>query len=139
MSTGRVGMWTDEAALDAAARRVDRWEAAFTDRAQRTRSLTSRIQALTGAARSPDRMVEATVDSSGQLVDLRLDERTRQHPAAHTAEQIVATARAACADLLRQVTEATQEDLSDDPAGTAIVESYQRHIRSGPGGTGATG
>ncbi|SCL72888.1 YbaB/EbfC family nucleoid-associated protein [Micromonospora peucetia] len=87
-------MWADAAALDAAARRVDDWEAAFADRARRTRSLTSRIQALTGTARSPDRMVEATVDSSGQLVALRLDERTRQHSATHTSEQIVATARA---------------------------------------------
>ncbi|WP_326563980.1 YbaB/EbfC family nucleoid-associated protein [Micromonospora peucetia] len=130
-------MWADEAVLDAAARRVDDWEAAFADRARRTRSLTSRIQALTGTARSPDRMVEATVDSSGQLVALRLDERTRQHSATHTSEQIVATARAACADLLRQITEATRETLGDDPAGAAIVESYQRRAHPEPGGTGA--
>ncbi|MER7418321.1 YbaB/EbfC family nucleoid-associated protein [Micromonospora peucetia] len=130
-------MWADEAALDAAARRVDSWEASFADRARRTRSLTSRIQSLTGTARSPDRMVEATVDSSGQLVALRLDERTRQHSATHIAEQIVATARAACAALLRQVTEATRETLGDDPAGAAIVESYQRRVHPEPGGDGA--
>ncbi|SIR97025.1 YbaB/EbfC DNA-binding family protein [Micromonospora avicenniae] len=130
-------MWADEAALDAVAQRLDRWEASFADRAQRTRSLTSQIEALTGTAHSPDRTVEATVDPSGQLVDLRLDERIRHRPTAHIAEQIIAAARAAYADLLRQVTEVTREILGDDPAGAAIVESYQRRARPEAGGTGA--
>ncbi|WP_328852980.1 YbaB/EbfC family nucleoid-associated protein [Micromonospora globbae] len=129
-------MWADEAALDAAARRLDRWEASFTDRAERTRSLTSRIRALNGTAHSPDRAVVATVDSSGQLVDLRLDERIRQRPAAHIAELIVATTRAACADLLEQVTEATRQTLGDDPAGAAIVESYRRRTQVEAAGAG---
>ncbi|MEV4808696.1 YbaB/EbfC family nucleoid-associated protein [Micromonospora avicenniae] len=122
-------MWADEGALDAVAQRLGRWEASFADRAQRTRSLTSQIQTLSGTAHSPDRTVEATVDSTGQLVDLRLDERIRQRPAAHIAEQIIAAARTAYADLLRQVGEVTRETLGDDPAGAAIVESYQRRVR----------
>ncbi|MBY8870474.1 YbaB/EbfC family nucleoid-associated protein [Micromonospora sp. PLK6-60] len=120
-------MWADEAALDAAARRLDDWEASLAERARRTRSLTGRLQELTGTARSPDRLVEVTVDSAGHLIDLHLDERTRQHPAAHTARQIVTTGAAARADLLRQVTEATRAALGDDdPTAAAIIESYQR-------------
>lgn len=122
-------MWADESALDAAGRRLDEWESSFTDQATRARALSARVQTLTGTARSADRTVEVTVDSSGLLIDLRLDERVRQHSAAHTARQIMVIARAAHADLLRQLTEATRETLGDgDPAGQAIVDSYQRRL-----------
>ncbi|ATO13214.1 hypothetical protein CO540_04710 [Micromonospora sp. WMMA2032] len=122
-------MWADEAALDAAARRLDEWESSLADRATRARDLSARTQALTGTARSADGLVEVTVDPSGSLADLRLDERTRQHSAAHTARQILATARAARTDLLRHLTEATTQALGeDDPAARAIVESHRRRL-----------
>ncbi|PGH44958.1 YbaB/EbfC DNA-binding family protein [Micromonospora sediminicola] len=127
-------MWADEAALDAATRRLDEWESSLADRATRARDLSARTQALTGTARSADGLVEVTVDPSGSLADLRLDERIRQHSAAHTARQILATARAARADLLRHLTEATTQALGeDDPAARAIVESHRRRLDPDPG------
>ncbi|MEV4490177.1 YbaB/EbfC family nucleoid-associated protein [Micromonospora coxensis] len=127
-------MWADEAALDAATRRLDDWESSIADRAARVKALSSQVRALTGTATSPDRTVEATVDSSGLLVDLRLDERTRQHSAAHTARQILETTRAAHADLLRQVTEATTRALGlGDPTAATLVESYRRRLDPGQG------
>ncbi|MFF3855953.1 YbaB/EbfC family DNA-binding protein [Micromonospora sp. NPDC002575] len=127
-------MWADEAALDAATRRLDEWESSIADRAARAQALSAQARALTGTARSPDRTVEVTVDAVGLLVDLRLHEQTRQQPAAHTARQIVATTRAAHADLLRQLTEATAQTLGDDdPAGQAIVEDYRRRLDPGRG------
>ncbi|MGC4892913.1 YbaB/EbfC family nucleoid-associated protein [Micromonospora sp. DT31] len=122
-------MWADEAALDAAARRLDEWESSLADRATRARDLSARSQALTGVARSDDGLVTVTVDGSGLLVDLRLDDRTRQHSATHTARQVLATTRAAHADLLRQLTAVTTETLgADDPAGQAILESHRRRL-----------
>ncbi|MEU1844179.1 YbaB/EbfC family nucleoid-associated protein [Micromonospora sediminicola] len=127
-------MWADEAALDAATRRLDEWESSLADRAARARDLSARTQALTGTARSADGLVEVTVDPSGSLADLRLDERIRQHSAAHTARQILATARAARTDLLRHLTEATTQALGeDDPAARAIVESHRRRLDPDPG------
>ena len=127
-------MWADEAALDAAARRLDEWESSLADHAPRARDLPARTQTLTGIARSADGLVEVTVDSSGLLADLRLDERVRQHSAAHTARQILAVTRDARADLLRRLTEATTAALgADDPAGQAIVESHQRRFGPDPG------
>ncbi|WFE92750.1 YbaB/EbfC family DNA-binding protein [Micromonospora sp. WMMD987] len=127
-------MWADEAALDATARRLDEWEASFTDRAERARQLAAQVQALTGTARSPDRTVEVTVDPTGLLVDLRLDEQTRQHSATHTARQIMATSRAARADLLRRITEATTRSLGpDDPTARAIIESHRQRLHPGQG------
>ncbi|MDG4800988.1 YbaB/EbfC family nucleoid-associated protein [Micromonospora sp. WMMD980] len=122
-------MWADEAALDAAGRRLDEWESGLAMQAARAKALSARTQALTGSARSDDGLVEVTVDAAGLLADLRLDERTRKHSAAHTARQVVATTRAACADLLRRLTEATAETLgADDPAARAIVESHRRRL-----------
>ncbi|WFE40282.1 YbaB/EbfC family nucleoid-associated protein [Micromonospora sp. WMMD998] len=122
-------MWADEAALDAAGHRLDEWESGLADRAARAQALSARARTLTGAARSDDGLVEVTVDPSGLLADLRLDERTRQHSAAHTARQVVAATHAARADLLRRLTEATAETLgADDPAGWAIVDSHRRRL-----------
>ncbi|WFE65940.1 YbaB/EbfC family DNA-binding protein [Micromonospora sp. WMMD714] len=127
-------MWADEAALDATARRLDEWESSFTDRAERARRLAAQVQALTGTARSPDRTVEVTVDPTGLLVDLRLDEQTRQHSAAHTARQIMTTSRAARTDLLRRITEATTRILGpDDPTAQAIIESHRQRLDPGQG------
>ena len=127
-------MWADEAALDAAARRLDEWESSMADQAARARDLSARTQALTGAARSADGLVEVTVDSSGLLADLRLDERVRQHSAAHTARQILAVTRDARADLLRRITEATTDVLgTEEPAARAIVEFHQRRLGPDPG------
>ncbi|MEU7712814.1 YbaB/EbfC family nucleoid-associated protein [Micromonospora chalcea] len=127
-------MWADEAALDAAARRLDEWESSLADRAARARDLSARTQTLTGTARSADGLVEVTVDASGLLADLRLDERVRQHSAAHTARQILAVTRDARADLLRRITEATTDVLgTEEPAARAIVESHQRRLGPDPG------
>ena len=127
-------MWADEAALDAAGHRLDEWESSLTDRAARATALSTRARALTGFARSADGLVEVTVDAAGLLADLRLDERTRQHSAAHTARQVLATTRAARADLLRQLTDATTETFGeDDPAGRAIVDSHRRRLDPDPG------
>ncbi|RAN94182.1 hypothetical protein ONO23_03895 [Micromonospora noduli] len=99
------------------------------DRAARARTLSTQVQALTGSATSPDRSVQVTVDSSGLLIDLRLDERIRQHPSAQTARHIMDTTRAAHADLLKRLTEATTETLGDsDPTGRAVIDSYQRRL-----------
>lgn len=122
-------MWADEARLDAAQRRIDDWESSLATRATRTRELSARLGTLRATARSEDRLVAATVDSSGALVDLRLDERVRAQPAARTAQQVLATTRAACAELLRQTTEATRELLEpDDPAANAVIDSYRRRL-----------
>ncbi|MET8318478.1 YbaB/EbfC family DNA-binding protein [Micromonospora sp. NPDC005189] len=121
-------MWADDAALDAAGRRLDEWESSLAERAERAKTLAARVQALTGTARSPDRTVEVTVDSAGLLIDLWLDERVRRHPAASTARQILATTRAAHANLLTQLREVTTESLGDDASAQAIIDSYRSRL-----------
>ncbi|WP_433124631.1 YbaB/EbfC family DNA-binding protein [Micromonospora sp. CA-240977] len=126
-------MWADEAALDAAGRRLDEWESSLVERAERARTLSARMQALAGTAHNADRSVAVTVDSAGLLTDLRLDERIRQQAAAHTARQIMDTTRAARADLLRQIGEIAADTFGDDVSARAIVDSYRSRLVGDPG------
>jgi len=126
-------MWADDAALDAAGRRLDEWESSLAERAERAKTLAARARALTGAARSPDQTVEVTVDSAGQLIDLRLDERVRDQPAASTARQILATTRAAHANLLTQLSEVAATTLGDDASAEAVIGSYRSRLTGDEG------
>ncbi|MEV5206098.1 YbaB/EbfC family DNA-binding protein [Micromonospora sp. NPDC053740] len=130
-------MWADDAALDAAERRLDEWESSLAERAERAKTLSATMRELTGAAHNADRTVDVTVDSAGLLIDLRLDERIRQQPAAHTARQILETTTAARADLLRQVSDAATQSLGDDPSTQAIVDSYRSRLLPDQGSTDA--
>ncbi|MEU8405663.1 YbaB/EbfC family DNA-binding protein [Micromonospora sp. NPDC048842] len=129
---GRVDVWADDAALDAAERRLDEWETSLAERAARAKTLSATMRELTGTAHNADRTVDVTVDSAGLLIDLRLDERIRQQPAAHTARQILETTTAARADLLRKVSDAATESMGDDASAQAIIDSYRSRLLPDP-------
>lgn len=123
-------MWGDEAGLDAAQRRVDQWESSLAECAAKSGALSQRLARMTATAHSEDGLVEVTVDTSGALVGLRLDEQIRAQPATRTAEQVRATIRAAHENAVRQASEATVEALgADDPAGRAIIDAYEKRLR----------
>jgi hypothetical protein len=66
--------------------------------------------------------VEVTVDSSGSLQDLHLDEDVRGHSARWIADQVLATARAARSDLARRAAEvAERSGDADSPEGRAVL------------------
>lgn len=123
-------MWGDDADLDATQRQLDEWESSLADRAARTSELSQWLAHITATARSDDGSVEATVDASGALTALRLDEQIREQPASRTAEQILGTVRAAHEYAVREASAATVEALGeDDPAGQAIIDAYERRLR----------
>jgi hypothetical protein len=109
----------------AAERMIDDWQADIEERAARAKELSARLSRLSARARSDDRLVTVTVGSSGDLVGLELDERTRQRPAAETARTILKTLRAAQARLTAAVADATAETVGADSAtGRAVIASY---------------
>ena len=126
-------LFGDDGDLDAAERMVDDWQAGFEERAERARELTTRLAALTVTARSRDGLVEVTLDTSGTVTGLRLDERVRQQSAARTAEGILAVFGAARTQLTRQVARVTGETLgAGSPTGQAIVASYTSRFGAHP-------
>lgn len=106
----------DDASLDAADRWVDDWQVKIEERLARSRALAASLGAVAGTARSGDGLVEVTVDSSGALQELHLDEDVRGHSARWIAEQVLATARAARADLARRSIEVAEQSGDADSA-----------------------
>jgi DNA-binding protein YbaB len=122
-------MLDDGRDLDAAEGWVDNWQSAIEERAAQAQVLSGRLAQLTASARSDDGWVEVTVGSSGAVTRLQLDERVRGQSAATTSEQILATVRAAQANLTRQAAEATAETMgADSETGLAIVDSFTRRF-----------
>jgi DNA-binding protein YbaB len=85
----------DDESVDSALERINAWEAAMVERAERADALALRASTLSATARSRDGLVEVTVGAEGQLSQLSLDERTRQQPAEMTARTVVETLQAA--------------------------------------------
>ena len=111
--------------LDAAERWVDNWQSGIAERAAQASALAQRLTSLTATARSRDGLVEVSVGSSGTVTDLRLDDRIQRQPAAATARLILATMRAAQAQLTRHVSEVAAETVGlDSQTGQAVVASY---------------
>jgi DNA-binding protein YbaB len=120
----------DPSDLDSAERRVDDWQAGFEERAAQARLLAERLGGLTVAARSADGLVEVTVGASGSVVGLELDEEIRRQPAARTAREILATLKAAQAELTRAATAATVETLgADSETGRAVIAGFAARER----------
>jgi DNA-binding protein YbaB len=115
--------------LAAAGAWVDDWESKLAERAAKARELSLRLAALTATARDRAGLIRVTVGSSGSVVDLTLDERCRQQSAAETARQILATVRAAQAQLLDQIGVASREAYGDSIAtAESIIESYRQRL-----------
>jgi hypothetical protein len=111
--------------LEDAQRWVDDWQSSIEERATQAQTLAGRIAGLSATARSDDGLVEVTVASSGAIDRLHLDERIRSQSAARTAEQILATVRAAQSRLGHLATEATAETVGlDTETGRAIANSF---------------
>lgn len=114
-----------EDGLDEAERWVDDWQAGVEERAAKARVLSQRLAQVTVTARSRDGLVEATVDSSGALVAVHLDEGIRNQSAARTSEEIMTQVHAAQAKLSARVGVVAAETVGpEDPTARAIVASY---------------
>jgi DNA-binding protein YbaB len=80
----------------------------------RIQAATEHMSSVTGSAASKDRMVTATVDSQGRLVDLKLaGTRYRKLPPAELTAHIVATVREAQDDAARAAASALSGLLPD--------------------------
>jgi DNA-binding protein YbaB len=120
--------------LDAAEQWVDGWEASIQERAEQARALSQKLAALSGTARSSDDLVEVTVDSSGAVTGIELDEGIRDQRATTTAEQIMTVMRAAQAELARQVAEAGAETVgAGSEISRAIVASFTSRLSPAEG------
>ncbi|WP_027341972.1 YbaB/EbfC family nucleoid-associated protein [Hamadaea tsunoensis] len=119
--------------LDDAESFVDDWAARAAERAQQAQDMATRLQDLSVKATSRDGNVTVSVDNAGVPTDIRLDPEVERWPAQRIAEAVLATMRAAQAQLRKQVREVAAETIgADSEAGRHVLASYDRFSAEDP-------
>jgi hypothetical protein len=122
---GDFSPFGDETSFDDANIRVDEWLAGIEERASKARELSGLVAGLTATASNSDRSITVTVSSSGALSDIRIDDAVRRHSGQWIAQQILATTRAATAQLADRLRDAVDETVGrDSPEGRAVIASF---------------
>ncbi|MEU3646026.1 YbaB/EbfC family nucleoid-associated protein [Lentzea sp. NPDC034063] len=126
----------DEPLLDpnGARERLAAWKGRVDKLAADTKAMGDRLQELRVVASDPGRMTEVTVDSTGQLVGLRLTDRIDRVTPDVVASTIMATLRAARRELAEKSQEVVAETVgTESAAAQAISASIAKHLRTEPG------
>ncbi|WIM94505.1 YbaB/EbfC family nucleoid-associated protein [Actinoplanes oblitus] len=111
---------------------IDDWQEGIEARLARTRDFANRLGEMKGSARSGGGLVEVTVDSSGALNDLYLDDGVRRHSGRWIAEQVLSATRSARAELVRQADLVAQQSGAADTAeGRALLTALTARLRDG--------
>jgi DNA-binding protein YbaB len=117
---------------------VNTWSATIAERAVQAQTLAERVAAMTISASNSDESVCVTVDGSGVITDLRLDDRILRRPGAEVASAILTVMRAAQGGLTERVIEAAESTVGTaTETGRAVIESFERRFPRPGGESGA--
>ncbi|PRY29057.1 YbaB/EbfC family nucleoid-associated protein [Pseudosporangium ferrugineum] len=91
--------------IDAAEEWLDSWVGQVNAQAQRSVELSRRVAALTGSAEGRSGAIRVSVESTGRMKSLELDDRVHELSGMRLAQEIMAVMQRAQAALAAQVTE----------------------------------
>lgn len=95
-------------------------------------ALADRVAELSSSASGADRSIRVTVDSSGTVTGLELDDRVRRMTGAELADEILRVMRRAQAGLADQIADAVRETVgADTDTGRAVLESFTSRFPAG--------
>src|SRR3981189_1749671 len=100
--------------LDGAENWVNNWAASVSEQAARAQALADRVSAMTSSASGAQGAVGVTVDGSGALADLRLDDRVLGWSAGDIAAKILAVMHEAQSGLAQLVVDAAVDTVGMD-------------------------
>ncbi|MGB3442569.1 MAG: YbaB/EbfC family nucleoid-associated protein [Actinophytocola sp.] len=115
---------------DGAREHLAAWKGRIEKMAENTEAMRGRLQELQVTANDPNGLAEVSVDSTGALVGLQLTERIGR-----VAPEVVSAAiMATLGEARNQLADRSKEIIADtvgteSPAGRAIAESVDRHLR----------
>lgn len=115
---------------DGARERLAAWKERIDTLAANTRAMSDQLREVRVTANDPGRLVEVTIDSTGSMVDLKLTDRTQRKDPSVVAQTILATlgeAKNRLAERSREIVSGTVG--TESPAGRAIVDSVEQHLR----------
>ncbi|MDG4789742.1 YbaB/EbfC family nucleoid-associated protein [Micromonospora sp. WMMD1102] len=105
------------------------WSAQASARAEATTAMADRVAGVTTTAANLDGTVRVRIASSGVLLGLELDDRTRALSGRDLAAEIMATMRRAQAKLAESVTAAVRETVGvDTETGQAVIASFRQRF-----------
>lgn len=109
--------------------RLAAWKGKIDQLAADAQAMSDRMQELRVTVSDPNYMVTVTVDSTGNLLDLQLTERSRRVELQHVSQTIMQTIRAAKAQVAEQAKEIIESTLGEDSAaGHAIAERVRNQL-----------
>ncbi|MEU0878218.1 YbaB/EbfC family nucleoid-associated protein [Lentzea sp. NPDC005914] len=112
---------------------IDRWVAQARAKAERYQEMRAQAGHVSVTEASKDGMVTVSIDSSGNVTDLRITDRVRELSGAEVAAEVLLTMRRAQAKLPEKLAEVMAATIGDDP-GTAetIVGNYRAKFPEPP-------
>lgn len=109
------------------------WKGKIDQLAADTRAMSDRMQELRVTMSDPNHMVSVTVDSTGNLLDLQLTERSRRAEIQFVSQTIMETIREAKAQVAEQAAEIIESALgTESGAGRAIAERVRTQLMPPP-------
>lgn len=109
-----------------ASARLDRWVADAKAKAQRYQAMSTAAQQVAVHESSADGLVRVTVDSAGNVTDLRLTDKVREMSGDQVAAAVLGTMRRAQAKLADRLGEVMAETIGEDKGTTdTIVGRYR--------------
>jgi DNA-binding protein YbaB len=106
--------------------RLDRWVADAKAKAERYQAMQAQAGQVSVTESSKDGMVTVTVDSAGNLTDLRITDRVRDLGGAQVAAAVLSTLRKAQSRLPDRLAEVMAATIGDDQRTVdTIVENYR--------------
>lgn len=109
--------------------RLQAWKGRIDQLAADTQAMSDRMQELRVTVSDPNHMVTVTVDSTGNLLDLVLTERSRRIELQYVSQTIMETIREAKAQIADRSAEIIESTLgSDSGPGQAIAERVRAQL-----------
>ena len=106
--------------------RIDRLTAEAKAKAERYRAMQAQVGQVSATEASQDGLVTVTVDSAGNVTDLRITDKVREMSGEQVASAVLLTLRRAQARLPEKLAAVMAETIGDDPQTmNTIVDNYR--------------
>lgn len=114
---------------ESARNRINAWQGRIDALAANTKAMSDQMQEVRVTVTDPDKMVEVTVDSTGNLVDLKMSARIHMATPGEVADTVMATIKAAKAEVAERSAEIISSTLgTESPAARALAERVRQQL-----------
>ncbi|RRR99498.1 YbaB/EbfC family nucleoid-associated protein [Glycomyces terrestris] len=111
--------------VEGARARLEAWKARAEQRAAETQAAALGLQALRITAADDNRIVDVTIDHTGNLLDVKCSDRITRQAAEHTSRAVVEAYRNAKRKLAEAAAEVVRDTVGADSAtGRALLAGY---------------